>query len=253
MGAAFAYNSLFAAVPLAMAFVSMLTLLDSTQQVLSDTNRFMAEVLPPDVAEFLTQLLSESVAAVADNRMIIILVTLVVALWSGSRAVYTVQKALRLLEDTEVEIGYVRMRSIGILVTIAGGIGVLAAYTVLFQSMATLGRLFPELPQNLLLDEIAIAAVAVLWCFALLYSVYQWGAPSPLHWSGTTAALVTTILAVGTWIAINLVPSGSSASVAVFGAMGLVLLWLYGVGVTVVAGPIAVESLLQVLEKNRDR
>jgi hypothetical protein len=31
--------------------------------------------------------------------------------------------------------------------------------------------------------------------------------------------------------------------------MGLVLLWLYGVGIVVVAGPIAVGSLMRVLDK----
>ena len=119
MGAAFAYNALFAAVPLALAFVSMLTLFDRTQEVLSDVYRFISVTFPSDIAEFLIQILTESVAAVEDNRTAIIIVTLLVALWSGSRAVYTLQKALRLVENSGVELGYVRMRTIGIL----GGIG----------------------------------------------------------------------------------------------------------------------------------
>lgn len=249
MGAAFAYNALFAAVPLALAFVSMLTLLDRTQNVLSDTYRFLRETLPPDVSEFLIQILSESVAAVENNRTVIIVVTLLVALWSGSRAVYTVQKALRLVEGSGREIGYVRMRTTGILVTIAAGIGVFAAYAAFLLGMGFLGRLVPEHADALLIGELALAGVASLWVFGLLLSIYKWGAPKPVRRPAITAVLVTTVLSAGTWIAINLVPSGSAASVAVFGAMGVVLLWLYGVGIVVVAGPIAVSSLMRVLDK----
>jgi uncharacterized BrkB/YihY/UPF0761 family membrane protein len=253
MGAAFAYNALFAAVPLALAFVSILTLVDRTQQVLFDTYGFMNEALPPDIAEFVIQLLSESVAVVEDNRAAIIIVTLLVALWSGSRAVYTVQKALRLVEDSEVEVGYVQMRTIGILVTVAAGAGLFVAYVVLVAGMGVLSDTAPALPDGFIIIEFVIGCAAILWVFGLLYSMYRWGAPQPLRRPAATAALVTTVVVVGTWIATNLVPTGSAASIAVFGTMGLILLWLYGVGYVVVAGPIAVGSLLQVLEKNRDR
>ena len=249
MGAAFAYNSLFAAVPLALAFVSMLTLFDRTQEVLSDVYRFISVTFPSDIAEFLIQILTESVAVVEDNRTAIIIVTLLVALWSGSRAVYTLQKALRLVENSGVELGYVRMRTIGILVTVAAGIGVFAAYIVLVAGLGFLGRLAPDLPDELVIGEIVVAGVAFLWVFALLFAVYRWGAPQPMRRPGTTAALVTALLAVGTWIAINLVPSGSAASIAVFGTLGLMLVWLYGVGVVVVAAPIAVGSLMRVLDE----
>jgi uncharacterized BrkB/YihY/UPF0761 family membrane protein len=249
MGAAFAYNALFAAVPLALAFVSILTLLDGTQKLLSETYRFLDETLPPDISDFLIQMLRESVAAVEDNRTVIIIVTLLVALWSGSRAVYTVQKALRLVDGSGREVGYVHMRTTGILVTVAAGIGIFAAYAALLVGMGFLGRLVPEHSDALLIGELALAGIAALWVFGLLFAIYRWGAPQTMRRPATTAALVTGVLALGTWIAINLVPSGSAASVAVFGAMGLVLLWLYGVGVVVVAAPIAVGSLMRVLDK----
>jgi membrane protein len=249
MGAAFAYNSLFAIVPLALAFVSILTLFDTTNEVLTNTYRFFDESLPPDIASFLTQILSESVAVVEDNRALIIVVMLLVALWSGSRAVYTMQKALRLVDDSGVEVGYVQMRATGILVTIGAGIGVFAAYAMLALALDVFGRLAPDIPSHLPIWEFAVAAAASLWVFLLLYAVYRWGAPRPLRWPATTSALVTGILVVGTWVVVNLVPSGSNASIAVFGALGLVLIWLYGVGIAVVAGPIAVESLLRTLSK----
>jgi uncharacterized BrkB/YihY/UPF0761 family membrane protein len=249
MGAAFAYNSLFAAVPLALAFVSLLTLLDSTQDVLLETYQFINERLPSDIADLLIQILSESVEAVEDNRVVIIIVTLLIALWSGSRAVYTLQKALRLVENTDVDLGYVHMRGVGMLVTVAAGIGVFAAYAVLVAGMGWLGRIAPEIPDNFVISELAFIGVAAGWVFLLLNSVYRWGAPEPIRRPAVASTLVTAVLVVGTWIAVNLVPSGSSASVAVFGSIGLILLWLYGVGFTVIAGPIAVGSLLKTFEK----
>lgn len=253
MGAAFAYNSLFAVVPLALAFVSVLTLLDTTQKLLGDAEEFINEALPADIADFLNQILRESVETVANNRLVIIVVTLLVALWSGSRAVYTVQKALRLVEDSEVEVGYVHMRASGILVTVGGGVGVVAAYALLVLGRGLTGRLASLLPWGLPLGQFLLAGVAALWIFILLFAVYRWGAPQPIRRPAATSALVTTVLFVGTWVGFSLVPSETAVAVAVFGTIGLVLLWLYGIGVVVVAGPIAVGSLLRVLEERTHR
>lgn len=253
MGAAFAYNSLFAVVPLALAFVSVLTLLDTTQKLLGDAEEFINEALPADIADFLNQILRESFETVANNRLVIIVVTLLVALWSGSRAVYTVQKALRFVEDSEVEVGYLHMRASGILVTIGGGVGVVAAYALLVLGRGLTDRLASLLPWGLPLGQFLLAGVAAVWIFILLFAVYRWGAPQPIRRPAATSALVTTVLFVGTWVGFSLVPSETAVAVAVFGTIGLVLLWLYGIGVVVVAGPIAVGSLLRVLEERTHR
>ncbi len=253
MGAAFAYNSLFAIVPLALAFVSLLTLLSGTQELLESTYAFISETLPPDIALFLNQILRESVSAVEDNRAVIIVLTLLIALWSGSRAVYTVQKALRLVEDPDVEIGYVQMRSMGILVTVGAGIGVLAAYGLLVIGSGVTERVSGAFSVQIPYAGLVLVVIASLWIFLLLYAVYRWGAPTPLRRPAATSALVTATLVVGTWAATTLVPSQSSASVAVFGTLGVALLWLYGIGVVVVAGPIAVGSLMRVLDLRKGR
>ena len=115
--------------------------------------------------------------------------------------------------------------------------------------MDLIGRVAPERPDNLGLVELVVTAIAVAWVFLLLYAIYRWGAPRPLRRPATTAGLVTAVLVVGTWLAVNIAPSGSAATVAVFGAIGVILLWLYGVGIVVVGGPIVVGSLLKALEK----
>jgi len=254
MGAAFAYNSLFAVVPLALAFVSTLTLFDKTQEVLENTYAFLEEALPPDIAEFLTQILMESVASVENNRAAIIIVTVLIALWSGSRAVYTVQKALRLVEDPDVEIGYVRMRSTGILVTVGAGVGVVVAYIAAIFGTRIFARIESWIPGGGFgLTYVVLMAVALVWVFVLLFSIYRWGAPTPVRVPAVTALLVTVIIGVGTWGAANIIPADSAASIAVFGSIGIILFWLYAVGVVVVGAPIAIGSLLSVLEAEKQR
>ncbi len=254
MGAAFAYNSLFALVPLALAFVSTLTLFDVTQEVLENLVVIIEEALPPDLAAFLIQILSESTAAVEDNRVIIIIVTVLVALWSGSRAVYTVQKALRLMEGDEADASYVRLRATGVLVTLGAGIAVIVGYTVMALGSRISAWVETVLPSiGGVLGATMLTAVAVAWVFFLLFAVYRWGGPRSLRRPAVTAVLVTAVLGLGTWVALNLVPAQAAASVAVFGTMGVVLLWLYGVGIVVVGGPILVESLLRVLDDGWQR
>ncbi len=254
MGAAFAYNSLFAVVPLALAFVSTLTLFDRTQEVLENTYAFLEEALPPDIAEFLTQILMESVASVENNRAAIIIVTMLIALWSGSRAVYTVQKALRLVEDPDVEIGYVQMRSTGILVTVGAGVGIVVAYIAAIFGTRIFARIESWIPGGGFgLTYVVLMAVALVWVFVLLFSIYRWGAPTPVRLPAATALLVTVIIGIGTWGALNIIPTDSAASIAVFGSIGIILFWLYAVGVVVVGAPIAIGSLLSVLEAEKQR
>ena len=50
MGAAIAYNSLFAMVPLAIAFIAILTLFDATDEVLSELDLWMTENLSADTS-----------------------------------------------------------------------------------------------------------------------------------------------------------------------------------------------------------
>ena len=59
------------------------------------------------------------------------MVSLLIALWSGSRAVYAVQKSLRLVEAVPDDRGYLGARAVGVLVTVASGVAVLVGYSLL--------------------------------------------------------------------------------------------------------------------------
>lgn len=252
MGAAFAYNALFALVPLSLAFVSMLTMFDSTLQMLDQLYAFAEATLPEDLANFLIRIMTDSVDVLNSNRVVIVLVTTIVALWSGSRAVYAVQKALRLMESTgdDVSAGYIRMRTTAVLVTIGAGIAVIVGYVLFIVGLGIVDKLGRSVQ---ILVQLGMVTLTVVWLFALIYVVYRWGAPEPIVWPATTAILVAVLIAVGSAAALKVFPTNVVGSVAVFGSIGLVLLWLYGVGIVVVGGPIVVASLIKVLETKSRR
>jgi membrane protein len=243
MGAAIAYNSLFSLVPLGIAFVALLTLFDGTNTVLEEVYAAMAESLPEDLAAFLTSILRESVEIVSTQRTTILVVSLAIALWSGSRAVYAVQKALRAVEGLVETRGYLRSRLLGILVTVVATAGVLVGYAAF-----TLGeRFWDGVSSTVGLDtalpaRVTLGVIAVLLVWALLYAIYRWGPPQPLDHSGVNSAFVAALLVVGSTIALRL--SGAiPTTLAVFGAIGVLLVWLYYIGVVVVGAPIILNAI----------
>lgn len=254
MGAAFAYNALFALVPLAVAFASLLTLFEFSREILADLIELMEEELPVEVSGFLVQIITESVVAADDYRTVIILVAIPIAMWSGSRAVFTVQKALRLLDDSGEDVGYVRMRSTGILVTLGAGVGIIVAYFIVTLGGRVSSFITEELGQQTQnLVETVTLVVAVAWIFSLVYAVYRWGGPRPIPRTVLTSAIVTGLVFFGSRLAIVLMPTSAPASLAVFGTIGVVLLWQYAIGIVVVGVPIVTGTLTAVLDSGRAR
>jgi uncharacterized BrkB/YihY/UPF0761 family membrane protein len=243
MGAAIAYNSLFALVPLAAAFVAIVTLLDLSESAFTRIIDFMYSALPEDVAAFLESLLTQSDASIATDQAAIAVVSILVALWSGSRAVYAIQKSLRLVQGIADDRGYLLARGIGIGVTIAAGASIMVGYAVLLFGETAWERTAEVLYlPNVSAAQILVSVVVFLWIFGLLYVIYRFGPPAPVDLPIVTAALVATVLILGTRLAVSIAPSIHSDALAVFGTMGVLLLWLYGVGVVVVAVPMLVEA-----------
>jgi membrane protein len=243
MGAAIAYNSLFALVPLGIAFVSIVTLLDSSNGLTSRVVDLINSALPSDIADFLLEILQGSTAVVGEDQTVVLVISIAVALWSGSRAVYAVQKSLRLVQGVPEDRGYLRARFTGIAVTLGAGVSVMVGYAVLLFGES----LWDEIGQQLGLTTVGLAQVFLsvllaLWVFGLLWVVYRFGPPIPVKHSVVVAAVVEIVLVLGSWVAFDLLPSDTTSVLAAFGVLGLVLVLLYFVGVTVVAAPIIVGS-----------
>ncbi|GMQ97673.1 MAG: hypothetical protein BMS9Abin17_0173 [Acidimicrobiia bacterium] len=241
MGAAIAYNSLFALVPLAIAFLSIVTLFEGSSDLLVGLIELIDESLPPEISAFLIDILKQSSQFVSNDSVVILVVSIGVALWSGSRAVYAAQKALRLVEGGDDDRGYIRTRLTGIGVTIGAGVSVLIGYGLLLLGDDAWNEIanYTGIPRTGY-AQILLGGVAVLWVFGLLWVVYHFGPPKPVRRSVVVAAAVTLVLVGGTWIAFNLLPGDANQSLAVFGAIGIILIWLYFGGLVIVAAPILI-------------
>jgi len=250
MGAAIAFNGLFAAVPLAVAFVSFLTLLDRPADAMGNLTELLLTLLPADIAIFIIDVVNESFAFVDADRTLIAVVSILIALWSGSRAVYAIQKALRLVQGVADDRGYIRTRLTGIIVTVGAGVAVFVAYGALLIGENAWQQLSEWLGlPNVGMTQALLTAVALLWIFGLLWVIYRFGPPAPVDHAAIVAGGVTTVLAIGTVIAAQIVPSLGSEAIAVFGSLGVILLWLYYVGVVVIALPIASISFTDAMQR----
>lgn len=244
MGAAIAYNSLFALVPLAVAFIAILTIFDRTNEVLGELGTWLEANLAPDAAIFLNELLTESVDWLESSSPTLLVVSLLIALWSGSRAVYAVQKALRTVEGVEDPRGYFVTRALGIGVTVVAGIGVMVGYLLL-----TAGeRVWQWVEDSVGVGttaaiQVTTLVIAIAWGWGLLWAIYRWGPPHPIRRAGLVSALVAALLVLGSYLAFNFVPTNANA-LAVFGVIGVILIWLYYVGIVLVAAPTLIDSVI---------
>jgi membrane protein len=252
MGAAIAYNSLFALVPLTVAFVSMLHLLEFSAPIAARMEEIVTSALPPEIADFLIELVDTSSSSVGTDGTMVLVVSLLIALWSGSRAVYAVQKSLRLVQAVPDDRGYFLARGVGVLVTVASGVSVLVGYSLLIfgetiwdQISSTLGL------GSVSFAQFFLAFLVAVWVFGMLWAIYGFGPPQPVQHSAFVALVVEVVLAVGVWFAFNLIPSDTRSAVAAFGALGVILILFYFVGVTVVAAPILVTAAWTALSEAR--
>jgi uncharacterized BrkB/YihY/UPF0761 family membrane protein len=241
MGAAIAYNSLFALVPLAAAFVAIVNLFDLSATAFQRFIDFLYATFPQDVALFLESLLDTSDSTYAGDQLVIAVISILIALWSGSRAVYAIQKSLRLVQGVADERGYLRARGTGLAVTIAAGAAIMLGYAALLLGETAWENIADFLGfGDIGTVQIILSLLVVLWIFGLLYVIYRLGPPIPVELPAVTAGVVTVILIIGTQLAVAISPEINSQALAVFGTMGVMLVWLYGVGVVVVSVPMMV-------------
>ena len=151
--------------------------------------------LPDELVALLIDLLQQSSDWIESSRGLILIGALLVALWSGSRAVYAIQKALRTAEGVEDERGYMVTRGLGIAVTLAACFGILVAYFVAL----TGGRIGSAIEEELGITSLDAArtwfiVIAIAYMWLVLWAIYQWGPPRPERRAGLTAAIVGAFL-----------------------------------------------------------
>jgi len=238
---AIAYNVFFALIPLAFAAVAAFSMLASGTDVLAWIQELVVRGAPSEVVDFFAGTIDDALQAVEGMGTIVVVLSLLVALWSGSRAIYAVQKALRLIEGVEEHRAYWQARGLGILLTVGAGVALIVAYVVLLFGgwvMEILNGLGVAVAPATLIS----GAVIVAWVSAVLFAVYRWGISVPVHRPVISAVSATITLILVTWVGAVLVPTYGGGTVEVLGTVGVILVWSYVIGFIVIVTPSVVAA-----------
>ena len=236
MAAAIAYNFFFALVPLAIAAVAALSSVGRSEEGLANIEELLNEAVPAEVANFAISLIGEAQDIVGDWQGPVFAVALLDALYSGSRGIYTVQKALRQIERASEERPWWKVRGLGIVFTLGAGVALVGGYAVVLFG----GALMEVLSQvGLNVGSITGLTIGVLfmWVVLLLFAIYRWGPPVPIDRPLLAAVLAASIIGLMTWAAAYFVPSFGGTTLAALGAVGIVLVWLFSLGYVVIVVP----------------
>lgn len=238
MSAAIAYNFFFALVPLALAAVAWLSTFAQSQQSIAELERFLRDALPDEIAGYLITLVKEAEQIVGTWEGPVIVVSLLIALYAGSRGIYTIQKAIRQIEGAEEARPWWKVRGLGMLFTIGAGIALIGGYIVVLFG----GLIVDVLAEAGISIDVArwlSAGVLAVWLIILLFSIYRWGPPFPVRRPLAAAVVATVILTAMTWLAALVSPAldGTSTTLATLGTVGVVLIWLYAIGFVLITVP----------------
>ncbi len=230
MAAAVAFNTFFALVPAALGLATVASLIGRDQEAVRRTRTTLEAVVPPDVAEFFVDTLLDVNDLVAGQRGLIVVVSMVIALWSGSRGVRALQRALGNVEHLSERRWGPRVRLIGIGLTLLGATAfILVSYLMVAGTTAV--DFLIELTG---FEAFRIASVlvglpaAAFGLFLFLYAVYRWGPPQSVPRPAVSAAVATFgvgVLSAGFGFYLATFPIGSTFGV--LGTVAVSLLWLY--------------------------
>jgi membrane protein len=239
MAAAIAFNLFFALVPLTIAFVGILATIGKGDSLIS-VQQTVAEALPQELADFVVTLIQDAADAVGDWSGLVVLAGLLVALWSGSRGIYAIQKSLRLMEGAIEHRPYWRVRGLGILFTVMAGVALVGGYVVvvLGSFLENLLESSFDLDFGTLTNSGTIALAG--WLVLVLFVIYRWGPPQPVSGAFLAAAITAVLIVFGTWLAAVIIPLFGNNTLTFLGVVGVLLLWLYYVGLAVVMIPTVV-------------
>ena len=186
MAAAVAFNVFFALVPTMFALFTALSFVGADAGAKEAVEEVLQALVPADLVAFIIDIIEAVSDTVAGQEGAIIFVSLAIALWSGSRGVHTVQKALARIERHEEDRPAWRVRLIGIGLTIGAGFALVLVSLLVLWGKAFVAFL-SELTGIEVLDAIRIGLgipVAGIGVYLLFYGVYRWGPPEPISGAG---------------------------------------------------------------------
>ena len=247
--AAVAYNAFLALVPLTMALVGVGAFIGHSAEVLARVQRTLDAIAPRAVSEFVIDLFAEAEARLGGQQGWVIGLSVLLALFLGSRSVMALQKALAgVVESTEARRGW-RLRLVALGLTVGGGAALLVVWSLLifgnrlmsfFEELTGVGTLVT-------LWEWLAVPVSAAGLFLFLLVFYRWGPPRPLPraWLAALVGMVGALVAsFGFGMYLALAPR-LGATFGVLGAVAIALVWLYVGAFTVLLGAVVVAHVGQ--------
>lgn len=229
MAAAVAFNAFFTLIPAAFALLAALSFIPESRNAREELAITLRALAPDEFADFVLDLIDNAADVIAGQQVTIIVVSLLVALWAGSRGIYALQKALARIERHAEHRPAWRVRLIGIGLTIGAGLALILVMVVIAFGEPTV-EFLAELTGIEALRTLRVLVgipAAALALYLILYAVYRFGPPEPISGAGVAALLSTLAAGAISW-AFSLYLSRFGASVfGVLGAVGLGLLWFY--------------------------
>ena len=240
LAAAVAYNMFFALVPALAAMVAGASFFGRDDEAIEQTREVLALVAPGEVARFISvELLPDVASSVQNDQGLFIAATVLVSLWLASRGVITIMRVFARIESVEDDRPWWKVRAIGILLTIGAVVSILGS-ALLLVAASTIGSWIEDLGADAWISEAWDLLAFPLGSLALiifLVALYRFGPPEPLpgKW---LAALLATIGIVGASLGFRLYlerAGQAGSTLAVFGAIAVLLLWLYVIAYVIIA------------------
>ncbi len=231
LAAAVAFNVFFALTPLALVFLSVTALIGSDAAIRGEIVDALTGIAPPEVIDLITSVLDNTAEVLAGSEGVVIVVSLIVALYSGSRATVAIVRALTLSEQVTDTRSFWQRRLVGIALTVVGAAAFLLALGVILIGTALADDLGEMISFSGLETVTSLGSVPLVGGALLTYlaAVYHFGPPRPLPGVWLCALLGTAgALAISwgfTWF-LSLT-GGVGGLVGAVATLGVLLIWLY--------------------------
>jgi membrane protein len=252
--AAVAYNAFLGMVPLTAALVGLAGMVGADALAVERVERALRPVAPEAVTQFVTELMTDAGTRLGDAGAWFVILSGLVALFLGSRAVVALQRSLALIEGEVESRPALQMRLVAIGLTVAGGLALLLASLLLVAGrlvFAFLGELigWEGITGVLGWLRIPVAGAAL---FGFLLAFYTVGPPEPLPRARVAAAVAASGIvasSLGFGLFLSTVP-GLGGTFGTLGAVGVALVWLYLSALFILGGGVLVHAIA---EEGRER
>ena len=240
--AAVAFHTFLAMVPLSIALLGVAALIGRDADAVARVSRALDPIAPDaGVGRFITELLVDADARIGGEWWVVVL-SILVALVLGSRAVVALQRSLATLEHRVEVRPALQLRLVGAALTVAGGLSLILTGSLLVAGRSLFAFLAGWSGVEQLLDlwvwlRIPLATTGLV---VFLLACYRYGPPAPMPHALLASAVGTGGVVVGSFL-FGLYLSQASSFGATFGTLGAVaaaLVWLYVGALAILAGAV---------------